>query len=323
MEIQSFDEAVDLVRGANRIVVCGHVNPDGDCLGSVAALTLSLRAAGKEVTPLFADDGTESGALGFLPIVDEFADPSSYTDDPDLFIALDTPHKGRLGDAQSVLGRSSAVLVMDHHPDTDDFGDLTFSDHTAAATGMLVYEFIGYLGLEMDPDMAVCCYVAIMTDTGRFQYQNTDGRCLRTAAALVDAGAVPSVLAGNIYQNRTISEMQLHSLAIENMVLSHGGRIACTWIGNDDMARLAVTKDDEEGLNDVLRSLRGVEMCAVLRQHGDVVRGSLRARGEQDVGAIARTLGGGGHRSAAGFTLQCPIDEALELVKSKLEEADR
>lgn len=131
-----------------------------------------------------------------------------------------------------------------------------------------MWELIGLLGVKPTPEMATCCYLALMTDTGRFQYQNTDARALSSASSMVAAGASPSLCAREAYQNRSIASLKLDSLTVDRMVVGVDGRFAYSWVTPEDMERLGATKDDVDGLTDILRSLQGVAIAAILRVQG-------------------------------------------------------
>ena len=297
-----------------RIIICGHRNPDGDCLGSELALAIALRAAGFKAVPLISGDKNPDDLYAFLPGFDLFVPADGFPGEADLAIALDVPGTDRMGKAGEAFARAHRTAGIDHHPDTVDYADLTFSDPTAAAAGMLVWDLLEILGLERGCDVATCAYVALMTDTGRFQFQNTDGRALRYAGAFVDAGADPASCARSVYQNRTLAAMRLEETVISHAAFLDGGRFAYSWITDEDMERFGARKDDTEGLSDVLRSIRGVEISLLMHIHPDEVRGSLRAKGDQDVATCARALGGGGHKAAAGFNFHGSREEAVAAV---------
>lgn len=319
MVTQSYNDFITALGTAQTVAVCGHTNPDGDCLGSVMALTLALRKKGFDAVPLFADEGRAPDAFAFLPFYDLLKHPSEYTETPDMFFAVDVPTDDRLAAAKGIFERAGKTFGIDHHPDTIDYADVTLSDPEASATGVLIWDLIREMDVAPDADIAMCCYVALVTDTGRFQYQNTDARTFVCASELCRFGADPASAARDIYQSRTFASLRLEALVLERMQFIHNGSVVCSWVNQADMEETGATKDDTEGLIDILRSIAGVRICIIFRENSDGIRGSMRAKGDEDVGTIARALGGGGHKAAAGFTYQGTLEEAISTVRQLLE----
>lgn len=303
-------QVAEALRGARRIAVCAHVHPDGDALGSVLGFAAALRAAGREVETLLADTARPRD-YAFLPGYDGLTEAADYDAAPDAFVAIDVPNPERAGGAAPLFDRASMTVIVDHHPDTAlDAADLAVSSPDTAAAAMLVWELIGLMGLERTPEVAVCCYTGLMTDTGRFQYQNTDSAALEAAAQMVAAGADPAIIAQAVYQNRTLASLKLDSLVASRIELFDEGRGATSWFDAADLAATGATNDDADQAVDLLRSLGGPEVYLLLRgQEPGVVRGNLRAKCDRDVGRVARMLGGGGHAGAAGFTAMGTVDE--------------
>ncbi|NTU88571.1 MAG: bifunctional oligoribonuclease/PAP phosphatase NrnA [Actinobacteria bacterium] len=311
MVVQSYDEIVRSLRSAKTVAVCGHVHPDGDCVGSVLALVAALKSIGIEATPLFADDSNLLDMYRFMPGYESFISSSGYTGNPDVFVALDTPNKVRLGSAGDVLGRARVSVAVDHHPDTEDFVDYCFSDHGAAACAMLVWDLIHKLEVGPDAGISTCCYTALVTDTGSFQFQNTSAEALLYASDFCRAGANPSDIATRVYQSRTYASMQLESRVASRVVIDRVRRIAYSWVTHEDYVECGATKSDGENLSDTVRSLAGIDIAILLRSDDGIVRGSIRAKDTTDVSRIAQMLGGGGHVAAAGFTLAGSIEDVL------------
>lgn len=305
---------------ADTIAISGHHNPDGDCIGSVCALTHLLRGMGKDVQPLLCSDDGLPDVYSFLAETADFIRPEDYDKDPDIFIALDVSDRRRIMDAGKVFDRATLKLVVDHHPGPEEIWDLCYDDPSAAAVGMLVWEFAELLGQVPDAEFATACYVATMTDTGRFQFQNTDARVFRLSAAYCEAGANPAEIAKNVYQNRTIASVKLEMLAFDRMRFSNDDRIVYTWIGDDDFEELGARKQDADNLIDRIRAIGGVSVAFLLRASGNNIRGSIRAKDATDVASVAMELGGGGHRAAAGFTLNGTVDDAIEKVLALLKD---
>ncbi len=171
----------------------GHTDPDGDALGSVLAMTAILESRWPHlaVQPLLANDRPLDETYRFLPGSQRLVPAARYDGRPDVFVAVDTPTPSRLADGEAVLRRAARTAAFDHHPTMEAFADVCFLRESAASVGDIVCDFMAHLGVAPTPDVATCILCAVMTDTGRFQYQNTDAHALRTAAAMVEVGRPP------------------------------------------------------------------------------------------------------------------------------------
>ncbi|WP_101722707.1 DHH family phosphoesterase [Eggerthella timonensis] len=301
-------------------IICGHVSPDGDCLGSQLGLAAALKGLGKRVTCLLAKDEPIDERLVFLPGAADLVPAASFDGRARTFVGVDVPTRERIGEAAAALRDACELAVtVDHHAVDAAMSDLVYVDPDAASTTMLVWELAGLLGADRAGDVALCCYTGLVTDTGRFQYQNTDAAAMRAASEMVEAGADPASVSRAIFQNRTLPSVRLEGLAVERMAFGADGAYAMSWLVAEDFEAVGAVKADAEPIIDALRSVAGVRVACMLREQGDVVRGSLRAKDDTDVAAIARSFGGGGHVAAAGFTLSCTMDEARRTVEEALE----
>jgi phosphoesterase RecJ-like protein len=305
-----WDGAVSALTSAGSVVACAHVDPDGDAIGSVLAATLALRSIGLAVVPTLADDATVPSTYSFLPGSDLFV-PAADITPPDVFLALDTPSPARLGVAQRLADDARLVVVADHHPDNRRFGDVELFDPRAAATGQIVWRLLKHLGVAPTRDVAQCLYVALMTDTGRFSYGNTDRRALRDAANMVIAGADAYAAYDATYERRSAGSLRLLGLALSRVTIANGGHVAYSWVTDEDLAATGTNISETENLVDAVRQLGGVDAVFLAKVIGGHVRISLRSKTGADVGAAARELGGGGHAAAAGATVDGDLDDAL------------
>jgi len=198
--------------------------------------------------------------------------------------------------------------------------ELAYIDPDAASCSMLIWELAKIMCNEVPYEVALCTYTGLVTDTGGFRYQNANADAFNAAAEMVSLGVDSSVVANNVFQNRSYASLMLDSLTVQRMEVLCDGKIAISWITKDDMKKLGAQKSDVEPLVNTLRCLRGASIACMLREQGDSVRGSLRAKDDTDVAAIAREFGGGGHRAAAGFTMDCDIETARMRIASRLAE---
>lgn len=306
------------LRHARSVVVCAHVHPDGDAIGSVLALTLALRDAGIPAIPTLAETGSAAPkTYAFLPGFALFTDVSEL-EQPDVFVALDTPSFDRLGDAADMARGAENLIVIDHHPDNAQFGSVNVVDSTMAASAQMVWRLVERLEIPPSPEVALCCYVGLMTDTGRFQFDNTDGAALRDAAAMLEAGVSAGQVSRLVYQERSAGSLALEARAVSRIEILNGGLVALSRISADDFVETGAMPEDAEYLPDAVRRIAGAEVIVLLRSHPDEIRGNLRAKSGFDVGAVAREFGGGGHRAAAGFTYSGQVEDLLGRLLSLL-----
>jgi phosphoesterase RecJ-like protein len=306
----SYEQAAAALKSASSAVVCAHVDPDGDAIGSALGVTLLLRRLGVDAVPALADEAGAPPTYEFLPGFEEFR-PASELSPPELLVALDTPTCDRLGDGAPLTRGAGTCLVLDHHPDNQAFGDVNLVDPAAAATGQIVWRLLPLLGMPADEPLARCLYVALLTDTGRFQYSNTSGQVLRDAAAMADAGVDIHDVYLKVYENQSLGQMEMVGRIKARVHVANRGHVAYSFVDDDDFAATGATRQATENLVDAIRVLGGVDVVFLAKVGGGECRVSLRAKGDADVGAVARRLGGGGHRAAAGFTYSGSLEALL------------
>lgn len=317
-----WDTVIDYVEGARTIVISGHTNPDGDALGSGLALGLTLRAhyPDKQITCMLADDGSIPRIYRFLEGADAMVPACRCTDAYDLFISVDVPTLERLNDAAAVAKRARGRVVIDHHPSREEFGDVTVRVTSAAATAVLVSELIEAAGWPLTPQIATCLLTGVVTDTGRFQYQNANPSAFACASRLVDAGAEPHRIALEVYQSQRLEYLRLESIVMGRIGTRAAGRVAFSFAYASDLTSCGVKPAECDGLVDVVRKVAGTELCLFLREsEKGVVRGNLRSKGAIDISGVAVAQGGGGHAAAAGFTFHGSVEDALTAVLPQLE----
>ena len=317
-----WEGVLTLIEGARTIAISGHTNPDGDALGSELALGLALRQARPDAraTMLLADDAPVPRVYRFLAGSGELVPASSYAETPDLFISVDAPSLERLHHAADVARRARTTAVIDHHPAASEFSDTVVRHPEAASASMLVLELMDVMGVAPTPAIADCLFCGLLTDTGRFQYQNADAAAFECAARLVRAGASPSTVSFEVYQSQRLEYLQLSALVVGRIATLAHGRVAYSYATNADLARFGVDHDECDGLIDLVREVDGVEVCLFCKEGRSsvVVRGSLRSKDEHDVSCVARRFGGGGHAAAAGFSFKGTVREALDAVLPEL-----
>lgn len=299
-------------------VICGHVSPDGDCLGSQLGLYHALKNLGKSVTCLLARNEPIEMGLQFLPAIDRMVPASEYEGPARVFIAVDVPSVERLGTAATLHDQAEMRFTVDHHAYDVAMAEHTYVDPDSPSATMLIWELVKLLGEDLiDKQVATCCLTGLITDTGRFSYQNTTVHAFEWAAEMMRAGADPALINREFFQNRSIASLRLESIALERMEFFVDGAFVLSYLTQDDFKSCGAVKADAEILIDVLRSIHKVRVALILREnkYGEV-RGSLRAKDDTtDVSRVARHFDGGGHKAAAGFTYHGFLPNAIDEVK--------
>lgn len=315
-------EIVAAIRRAQRIAIASHVRPDGDAVGSVLGLALSLRAMGKDVLAVL-EDGVPSN-LCFLPASDIVIQPAAapLPFATDLAIALDTATHERIGaKCKALLDLAPVLINIDHHPTNPRYGTLNLIDSESPATGQIIYDLLSQHGLPMDDSIRQNLFIAISTDTGSFQFPATNARSHRIAAEMIDAGLDTARLAQFAYQSHPLRRIALMRDMLNHMEFRADGRIVSWQLKQQLMEEISMDPGDTEGLIDTLRMIDSVVSCVIFEDvAGGKVRVSARSKDQRiDVSALCARFGGGGHRMAAGARLPGPIEDAAQTFLQALE----
>jgi phosphoesterase RecJ-like protein len=309
----------EAIRSHDRFLVTTHENPDGDALGSILAMKLALEQLGKDGFLYLS---------GIIPLPHEYSfmslDGLSRSAPEDaaerVVLALDCANERRIGPDPGLLEAAPLVVDVDHHHDNSRFGDVNLVVPDASSTGEILYDLFHQLGVRLTPEIAEALYIALVTDTGRFQYTNTTPKALRIAAELVERGANVHQVFQDVYENVAFAKIKLLARALEKARVYEGGRLIVADLARDDFTAAGAEEPFAEGIIDYLRAVEGAEIVALIRepptQNGPTRRVSLRTRAEGiDVSAIARKSGGGGHRQAAGFSSEASTDEIVDFIR--------
>jgi bifunctional oligoribonuclease and PAP phosphatase NrnA len=311
------------IRAGDRFLLTTHENPDGDALGSLLAMHRILEALGKDsVMFLAAKEFPLPVEYRFLPLEEVFHEPPADIADR-VVIFLDCGNIDRIP-VDFLRRGENKVINIDHHHDNTRFGEVNLVDVDASCTAEIVYDLAGLLGVELTREIANALYVALVTDTGKFMYENTDARSHRMAAGLIEGGVEVNDVYRRLYEHAPIEKLRLLALALEKIELREDGRLAITYISNEDYASTGASEGLTEGIIDHLRTIDGAVVAAVVRELGESGRFarkvSMRSTdGRIDVSAIARAHGGGGHRRAAGFSTDLPYDDVVAFLAAEIE----
>lgn len=321
----SLRDIAQALRVHDDYLIVGHVSPDGDCIGSQLALMHALRRMGKRARCAFASDASSLDAsLSFLPGVSDISAASKVQHAASV-IAVDVPTRKRMGQTIAALQEAAQFTVtVDHHATEETPSQLRYIDPDAASTTTLIWDLARELGVSREGDVATCAFTGLVTDTGRFQYQNANAQAFRCAAEMVEQGVDVEAVCGQLFQRKTHASLLLESQAATRMELLLDGRLAMTYVSLDDLEQAHACKTDADGVVNVLRSLDGVRVACVLREavadDGQTVqvRGNLRSKDGTDVSAFARAHDGGGHSAASGMTLSGDLPLVYNDIKEEL-----
>jgi bifunctional oligoribonuclease and PAP phosphatase NrnA len=311
------------IKAGDRFLLTTHENPDGDALGSLLATHRILEALGKDsVMFLAAKEFPLPVEYRFLPLEEVFHEPPADIADR-LVIFLDCGNIDRMP-VDFLRNGDNKVINIDHHHDNTRFGTINLVDVDASCTAEIVYDLAGLLGVELTPEIANALYVALVTDTGKFMYENTDARSHGMAAGLIEAGVEVNDVYRRLYEHAPIEKLRLLAQALDRIELRDDGRLAATYISTEDYASTGASEALTEGIIDHLRTIDGTVVAAVVRDLGEKGRFarkvSMRSTdGRVDVSAIARAHGGGGHRRAAGFSTDLPYEQVVDFLAGEIE----
>jgi len=316
-------KAVELIDKSGSILITTHSRPDGDACGCIAVMRDALAALGKNVKSLMLSEVPEWYEFLFdekVPLLGKDVHLEELMQgrfgEFDLIVIIDTNSYSQLPKFDEYLKRADRpVLVIDHHETADGLGDVELVEPDAAATALIVYDLLKYANWPVTQKMAEALFVAVATDTGWFQFGNTDSRVYRACAELIDAGAKPAEIYDNLYQNFSQSRFKLMAAMLNTLELHFDGRYAAQHLRREDFEKTGAAFKDTENLIDECRRIGTVEVAALFVELADGrIKCSLRSRGAVDVRTIAQKFGGGGHRMAAGIQLPGPLEEVKRLI---------
>jgi phosphoesterase RecJ-like protein len=306
------------LRDRDRFLLTAHEGPDGDALGSLLGMHHVLTQLGKDsVMFLAAKEFPLPLEYRFLPLEEVFHEPPADMVDRTV-VFLDCGNIDRMP-VDFLSSGGNFTINIDHHHDNTRFGDVNLVEVRASSTAEIVYDLARHLGAEITPCIAAALYVGLITDTGKFMYENTNAHTHRVAAELIDAGVDVDDTYRRLYEHVPLEKLKLVARALEGIRLHCEDRLAVSSITADDYAATGAGEEMTEGVIDHLRSIEGVRVAAVVRDLGNRGRAarkvSLRSSdGEVDVSAIARQHGGGGHKRAAGFSTDLELDALVSVI---------
>jgi phosphoesterase RecJ-like protein len=314
-------QVLDELRGADKLLLTTHENPDGDALGSLRGTQLLMEALGKDsVMFMAADNFPLPHEYRHMPFDDVLNEPP-----PDLgerlVVFLDCGNIDRMP-VDFLRTGGTRIVNIDHHHDNTRFGDVNLVVADASCTAEIVHDLAQALGVKIEKPMAEALYIALVTDTGKFMFENTTPAAHTMAADLIAAGVEPQEIHQRLYEGLPFSRIQLLARALAAVQRFDGGALTLTHLTRDDFHHSEAKESDSEGIVDHMRQVEGTLVAALVRDLLDDEarrKVSLRAtNGRVDVSKIARGFGGGGHRQAAGFTTDVQLPELIERLRTEV-----
>ena len=307
MKNNSFREIAGEILKAKKIVLYPHMNMDGDALGSCVALCHAFDEFGIESRIYIVEDIPDN--LVFLNSGYCTSDAKEVMD-ADISMLVDSGELKRIKGREDVFKSGKKSICIDHHETTSPFCDLNYIDAHAAASGELVYKLLKEMKVEGNKEIANALFAAITTDTGNFQYSNTDKLSHEIVSELYDWGLESNKVSIEIYENYRLERLKLEAEAMSGAVIFGGGRAAITKVTQAMLRETGAVMNETESIVNNLRSIRGVEVAMLLKEEEEkLIRASIRSKECFDVAELATVFGGGGHKHASGFTSYKTMEE--------------
>ncbi len=320
------EEVLEELRDENKLIVVTHENPDGDALGSLIAMQEILAALGKD-SLAFIDERELPlpPEYGFLQVPDLITAPPEDLEERAI-VFLDCGNVER-NPAEALRRPGMHTINIDHHHDNTRFGTVNLVDSSASSTAELVWDLMHGLGVSPSPAISEALYVGLITDTGKFMYENTSPRAHRMAAELIESGVDVHEIYRRVYEGVPFGKLALLARGLAKAQRYDSGRLTVTELGAEDFAHSHAQESYSEGVIDHLRAVEGTAVAALVRDRikspadGQLRKVSLRASDDRvDVSRIARAMGGGGHRRAAGFSTKMDMPEVVEFLRAEIAE---
>lgn len=312
------NRAAEAISSARSLALACHVTPDGDALGSMLALHRLSLLAGKPSVASWPEPFVAAPHYSFIPGLDLATKPADFPAAPEVMVTFDCGSIDRLGELGDAARAAATLVVVDHHVTNHGYGTIDLIDPEAAASVVIVRRLLERLGWGLDHETAICLYTGLVCDTGRFQYDNTTPEVFELAAELARFDLPIGAISRQLFEEHRLAYIRLAASALARAELDPDRRFVATWVTADDLAENGVELEETEGLIDLVRRTSEADVSCVLKETPDGTRVSLRAVSGVDVGAIATSFGGGGHKASAGFNSAQSVPEVLDAIRAAL-----
>jgi len=320
--IQQMDRLIHLLNNSRNVLITTHAGPDGDAMGSLLAMNLVLQGMHKRVT-LFNETPIPA-VYRFLPRVPCVGRRLISVDEFDTAVILDCSDLQRIGEASAMIGRIPEIINIDHHVTNTRFGTCELIDTEACATAEILYHLFKRMQISFTRDLATCIYTGILTDTGSFRFSNTNRTTFQICEDLIASGADPFQVAQHVYGTYSLGRIKLLNLALDSIEISDNGKVSLMALTRAMMQETGTQQEDADGMINYARRIQDVRIAVLIQEqiNGDLrspeqmrtYHVSLRSDGSVDVSAIAARFGGGGHQSAAGFSIESTLPEIKQTI---------
>ncbi|MCI5839170.1 MAG: bifunctional oligoribonuclease/PAP phosphatase NrnA [Peptoniphilaceae bacterium] len=306
-----------LIEGSKSIAIATHVNPDGDALGSSFSLCLALKKIGKDVHVIKNSQIPEY--LDFIENKDLYEDFDALKENIfDLFITLDCSELDRISIADQLFKNAKNTIVVDHHVKGGINGDLSIIYENSSSTCELVYEIIKFLNIDFDKDISSLLFTGIVTDTGRFMYENVTKDTMNVAGNLIEMNADSQNIYQNLYQKKSYNQLLMESEAVKKAEFYDNNSKVFFYISDEFVKKYNRTMSDTDPIVNILRDIDGVKLSTILKEDiiNEEYKVSMRSKDDTfDVSKVARDNGGGGHKRASGFEIKTNEENALKKIR--------
>lgn len=319
------EQTIQQLKNSRNVLLASHENPDGDATGSLLAMGLALDLLKKRVT--LYNQSPIPAVYRFLPAMDRICKQLDNADVFDTAVILDCGDLQRIGEAASAVSRIPFIINIDHHVTNTGFGNLQFVDTNACATSEIVYRLIKALDVPINSDIADSIYTGILTDTGSFRFSNTNQAAFAICNEMIERGVNPYRVAQNVYGKYSLGRIKLLNLALDSIEISQNGKMSLMTVTNRMLAETGTQPEDADGLINYARRIEAVQVAVLIQEQTNSRNGlnqnqfhvSLRSDGSVNVARIASYFGGGGHASAAGFSIQTPLPDIKRRIRKLAE----
>ena len=312
-------KVIEAINKYNKFLITAHVNPEGDSLGSQLGMKALLESLGK--TAFIVDNDVVPEHYKFLPKAREISNKLDAKVDFEAAVILDCPTLKRIGKVNDLIGSGKFVINIDHHISNEKFGDVNWVDPNASSAGEMVYKIYKELGIKLTKETAMVLYIAILTDTGSFNYDNTSSITHDIAGELLGYGIDPASVSESVYEKRSLSDIKLFGLVLSTIKVNKEGDVAYLEVTKKILQSTGADLMKAEGFVNYARSIDKVKVAMIFKEDVDnKISVSFRSKGEADVNSIASFFGGGGHVKASGCVIEGALADVEKKVLAKVDE---
>ncbi len=315
-------EVIAAIKKHKKFLISAHVNPEGDSLCSQLAMKEMLKAIDKEV--YIVNNDTPPDHYKFLPGISAISTDLTKKMDFDAAVILDCPTMKRIGAVAGLIGKDKMIINIDHHISSEKYGDVNWVDANASSAGEMVYKLFKAMDVPLTKETALLIYIAILTDTGSFNYENTSSITHEIAGDLLGYGLEPGLVSESVYERRTLTDIKLLGLVLSTLKVSKSGEVAYLEITKKMLTETGADINKSEGFINYARSIDGIKVAVLFKEDSknhNRVNVSFRSKAGVDVNKIASSFGGGGHVKASGCVLEGALADVEARVITEIEES--